>query len=173
MSQPELSYISYPEFVADVQAVAAALHRAEWRPDHIVGIGRGGLVPAVYLSHRTGIPVLSIDYSSGVPSFGEELIEKLAASTREGNSILLMDDINDSGRTIGAFRQSLLAHGAEARKVRLAVLIDNVRSEAKVDFKSRTIDRSADKRWFVFPWEAMAERLTLIEEAEAVPERLA
>jgi hypoxanthine phosphoribosyltransferase len=159
--------------VADVQAVATALVEAGWRPDHIVGIGRGGLVPAVYLSHRTGIPVLSIDYSSGVPSFSEELIEKLAASTRAGRSILLMDDINDSGRTIEAFRQSLLAHGAVAEKVRLAVLIDNVRSEAKVDFKSRSIDRSTDKRWFVFPWEAMAERLTLIEEAEAIPERLA
>ena len=172
MTQPDLSFIPYPEFVADVQAVAAALEADGWRPDHIVGIGRGGLVPAVYLSHRTGISLLSVDYSSGVPSFAEELMEKLAAATREGRTILLVDDINDSGGTLEALRRSLLDHGAVDRRVRLAVLIDNLRSRARVDYRSRTIDRATDKRWFVFPWEAMAERRTLLEEAEAVPERL-
>lgn len=173
MSNPDLSYIPYPEFVADVQAVAAALESDGWTPDHIVGIGRGGLVPAAYLSHRTGISLLSVDYSSGVPSFAEELMEKLAAATRDGRSILLVDDINDSGGTIEALRKSLIDHGAVEEGVRVAVLIDNLRSRARVDYRSRTIDRSSDKRWFVFPWEAMAERRTLLEEAEAVPERLA
>jgi len=173
MTPPELSFIPYPEFVADVQAVAAALEADGWIPDHIVGIGRGGLVPAAYLSHRMGISLLSVDYSSGVPSFAEELIEKLAAATREGRSILIVDDINDSGGTIEALRKSLLDHGADEAGVRVAVLIDNLRSRARVDYRSRTIDRSTDKSWFVFPWEAMAERRTLLEEAEEVPERLA
>ncbi len=173
MTQPDLSFIPYPEFVADVQAVAAALEADGWKPDFVVGIGRGGLVPAAYLSHRTGIALLSVDYSSGVPGFAEELIEKLAGETRGGRTILLVDDINDSGGTIEALRTSLIDHGADKRCVRVAVLIDNLRSKAKVDYRSRTIDRSTDKRWFVFPWEAMAERRTLLEEAEAVPERLA
>lgn len=173
MTPPNLSFIPYPAFVADVQAVAAAIEADAWTPDHIVGIGRGGLVPAAYLSHRMGISLLSVDYSSGVPSFAEELIEKLAVATREGRSILIVDDINDSGGTIEALRRSLLDHGAVEACVRVAVLIDNVRSRAKVDYRSRTIDRSTDKSWFVFPWEAMAERRTLLEEAEAVPERLA
>lgn len=173
MSEPVLSFIPYPEFVSDVQTVAAALERDGWRPDHIVGIGRGGLVPAAYLSHRTGISLLSVDYSSGVPSFAQELIEKLAIATREGRTILIVDDINDSGGTIEDLRKSLLDHGAIGERVRVAVLIDNLRSAAKVDYRSRTIDRSSDKRWFVFPWEAMAERRTLLEEADAVPERLA
>ena len=146
MTQPDLSFIPYPEFVNDVQAVAAALEADRWKPDHIVGIGRGGLVPAAYLSHRTGISLLSVDYSSGVPSFAEELMEKLALATRAGRTILLVDDINDSGSTIEALRKSLIDHGAEERCVRVAVLIDNLRSRAKVDYRSRTIDRSSDKR---------------------------
>ena len=170
---PDLAFIPYPEFVADVQAVAAALEADGWKPNYIVGIGRGGLVPAAYLSHRTGISLLSVDYSSGVPSFAEELMQKLAVATREGRAILLVDDINDSGSTIEALRKSLIGHCAVDAGVRVAVLIDNLRSRAKVDYRSRTIDRSTDKRWFVFPWEAMAERRTLLEEAEAVPERLA
>jgi hypoxanthine phosphoribosyltransferase len=173
MSEPELSPIAYGEFVSDVHAIADALKADHWRPDHLVGIGRGGLVPAAYLSHRTGISMLSVDFSSGVPAFADELLHKLAASTREGQRILLIDDINDSGRTIDALTKSLIAEGGEIDNVRVAVLIDNVRSVARVHYRSRTIDRATDKRWFVFPWEAMAERGTLIEEAEAVPERLA
>ncbi|HWI84924.1 MAG TPA: phosphoribosyltransferase family protein [Sphingomonas sp.] len=172
MTAPELFFVPYPEFVGDVQAVATALREDGWRPDFIVGIGRGGLVPAAYLSHRTGIPLLSVDYSSGVPSFAEELMAKLAIRTCESQAILIMDDINDSGRTIEALRKSLVDHGAVLDRVRVAVLIDNLRSAARVDYRSRTIDRAHDKRWFVFPWEAMAERRTLIEEAESVPERL-
>lgn len=172
MREPQLSYIPYPEFVADIHAVAEALKQDGWRPDHLVGIGRGGLVPAAYLSHRTGISLLSVDHSSGVPGFAEELMEKIAAATREGKSMLFVDDINDSGSTIAALRRSLLDHGAADERVRFAVLIDNQRSAAHVDYRSRRIDRLNDKRWFVFPWEAMAERKTLIEEAETVPERL-
>lgn len=173
MAEPALSPITHEAFVADVKALAAALAADAWQPDHIVGIGRGGLVPGAYLSHRTGISLLSVDHSSGVPGFAEELLGKLAAATRDGRRILLVDDINDSGRTIERLRNSLIAEGGAIDHVRVAVLIDNVRSVARVDYRSRTIDRAADKRWFVFPWEAMAPRETLIGAAQEVPERLA
>ena len=170
---PELAPVAYSDFVADVHAIAAALEADDWRPDHIVGIGRGGLVPGAYLSHRTGISLLSVDYSSGVPGFAGELVGKLAAATRDGRRILLVDDINDSGTTIEALKRGLAEAGGRTGHIRVAVLIDNVRSVAAVDYRSRTIDRATDKRWFVFPWEQMAPRDTLIEEAEAVPGRLA
>lgn len=171
MDAPELSPIAYEAFVADVQAVAAALEADAWRPDHIVGIGRGGLVPSAYLSHRTGISLLSVDHSAGVAAFGEELLATLAAATRTGERILLVDDINDSGHTLAALKATLARHGAVADGVRIAVLIDNVRSVTAVDYRARTIDRARDKRWFVFPWEAMATSATLV--AEAVPARFA
>ena len=173
MDALELSPIPYDAFVADVQAVAAALEADVWRPDHIVAVGRGGLVPGAYLSHRTGISLLSVDYSAGVAAFGEGLIAELAAVTRTGMRILLVDDINDSGKTIAALKATLAGHGAIDARVRIAVLIDNFRSVTTVDYRARTIDRAHDKRWFVFPWEAMATKAALVAEAEAVPARLA
>ncbi len=173
MAAPLLVPIPYEQFVADVQAIAAAIEASDWQPDHIVGIGRGGLVPGAYLSHRTGISLLSVDHSSGVPGFTDELLAKLAAQTREGIRILLIDDINDSGKTIATLRGAILAHGGAAENLRVAVLINNSRSPAAVDYRARTIDRATDKSWFVFPWEAMAPETTLVEEALEVPERLA
>jgi xanthine phosphoribosyltransferase len=57
--------------------------------------------------------------------------------------------------------------------VRVAVLVNNVRSKARAEYSAGDIDRDLDKRWFVFPWEAVAKSTTLIDEALSVPERLA
>lgn len=173
MSEPMLVPVAYDQFVSDVHTIAIAIAASEWRPDHIVGIGRGGLVPGAYLSHRTGISLLSVDYSAGMPGFSDELLAKLAAETQDGTRILIVDDINDSGKTILALKAAILGAGGDEACVRVAVLIDNVSSPAKVDYRARTIDRASDKSWFVFPWEAMAPRETILEEAEEVPERLA
>ena len=171
--QPELSYIGHDLFLADVEEVARRLEADDWRPGFLVGIGRGGLVPAAYLSHRTGIPMLSVDHSSGEPGFADELLAKLAAKLRAGLNILIVDDINDSGTTIAALRAAIAAHGGIADRLRVAVLINNSTSRATADYWSRTIDRTVDKRWFVFPWEALGTPETLAADAAAVPERIA
>jgi hypoxanthine phosphoribosyltransferase len=173
MSQPTLTYIPYEDFVADVKTLATRIEGGEWKPDFIVGIGRGGLVPGAYLSHRTGISMLSVDHSSKVYGFADELLVKLAAQTNEGERILFVDDINDSGSTIAYLREALAANGGDTANVRVAVLINNIRSRATVEYWSREIDRDLNKDWFVFPWEAMSDRETIVEDAEAVPERLA
>jgi uncharacterized protein len=171
--EPELFYIGHDRFLADLEAVARQVESDSWRPDFLVGIGRGGLVPAAYLSHRTGIPMLSVDHSSGEPGFADDLLAKLAAKMRQGLHILIVDDINDSGTTIAFLRDAIATYGGIADRLRIAVLINNVRSRARADYWSETIDRQEDKRWFVFPWEAVAPRAELVEAAGAMPERLA
>jgi hypothetical protein len=52
-------------------------------------------------------------------------------------------------------------------------MIDNIRSMEKVDYQARTIDRATTKDWFVFPWEAISSRDTILTDAAAVPERTA
>ena len=172
-AQPNLSYIAYESFVADVQAIACQLERDAWVPQFIVGIGRGGLVPGAYLSHRTGIAMLSVDYSSHVAGFSDELLAKLAKMSIAGDRILFVDDINDSGATLVYLRDAILASGGIAGNQRVAVLINNRRSRATVDYWSRMIDRDVDKDWFVFPWESVAPKAALVDEALSVPERLA
>jgi uncharacterized protein len=173
-AEPVLSYIPYEQFLADVEAVAKQIEADDWRPDFLVGIGRGGLVPAAYLSHRTAMAMLSVDHSSGETGFAGELLAKLAAKIERGSRILIVDDINDSGGTIACLRQAIEERvGADSDRLRIAVLVNNIRSRARVEYHARLIDRSVDKRWFVFPWEAMAPPATLAVEAVAVPERLA
>ena len=170
---PVFAAIAHGDFVDDVRVLARAILADDrWVPTHIVGIGRGGLVPAVYLSHATGLPMLSCDWSSKVADFAGDVVVRLAGHARAGERLLFVDDINDSGLTIGALRTALAAAGAAPDATRIATLIDNVVSTQRVDYSARTIDRTVTKDWYVFPWEAVAPQTALVRDAAAVPERI-
>jgi hypoxanthine phosphoribosyltransferase len=171
---PTFTAIDHDRFVADVHTLAAAIAEdGLWRPSFLIGIGRGGLVPAVYLSHAAGLPTLSCDLSSQVKDFAEDVIVRLAARTHAGEHLLFIDDINDSGRTITLLRAMMEQAGAIDGLSRFATLLDNVSSAARVDYAARTIDRRVTKDWFVFPWEAMAPAETVEADAAEVPDRIA
>lgn len=170
---PKLTPISYEDFLADIATLARAIAASGWTPDFLIGIGRGGLTPAVYLSHATGRSMLSVDYSSNVPDFSGAPLVRLAARAAAGERLLFVDDINDSGGTITRLRGELAAAGAPDGAIRFATLIDNIRSIARVEYAARAIDRAEVKDWFVFPWEAVAPTQTVLEDAAAVPERTA
>jgi len=169
---PTLTPVEQPEFLTAIHYIATRVRESSWAPHFIIGVGRGGLTPAVYLSHASGVPMLSIDYSASVPDFAAELLVKLGA--RSANErLLFVDDINDSGSTIAHLRGELAAAGGDMANVRFAVLIDNVVSAEQVDYRFRTIDRSKNKDWFVFPWEAVSPVDKVVEDAAVVPARLA
>lgn len=170
MGEIVFTHFTHDQLVAGVHAIAEAV--AGWSPTLLVGVGRGGLTPAVYLSHRIGLPLVSVDHSTRIAPFGEELVAVLARRTRDGERLLFVEDINDSGKTIAELRMALSAAGAVAGQVRFAVLLDNCRSSQRVEYRAQTIDRAVQKDWFVFPWEAMASAASIDKDAREVPERL-
>jgi len=174
VSKKEIEYrkMSYDEFVDHVEVIAAAVEEGDWRPDFIVGVGRGGLVPGTYLSHRLDIPLLSIDHSSKVHAFSDALLVHLAACTKLGEKYLFIDDINDSGKTLARFRHVLAEQGAVADNIRFGVMINNVCSIETVEYASENIDRSVHKFWFVFPWGALASKAAREKDAREDPSRL-
>jgi uncharacterized protein len=169
---PTLMPVDQPEFLTAVHYVAARIRESGWQPAFIIGLGRGGLIPAVYLSHATGVPMLSIDHSSQVPDFSAELLVKLAGMSK-AQRLLFVDDINDSGSTIAHVKAALGEAGGDLSNVRFGTLIDNVVSAETVDYHFRTIDRTVNKDWFVFPWEQVSPVDKVIEDSAVVPERLA
>ena len=171
-AKPHLHYITNDAFLADVQSLAQLIGQSDWKPDFIIVIGRGGLVPAVYISHQTQLPMLSIDHSAKVPGFADELLAKVAAKSAAGQRLLFIDDINDSGGTIDYVRRLLADNGCQDDNLRFAVIVTNSRSRVTVDYWAQMIDRDEDKRWFVFPWEAVGTKDAIVEEALSVPERL-
>lgn len=173
MTTPTLTPISHDDFLQSIAALSETLRTDDWQAQLLVGVGRGGLVPAVFLSHATGLPMVSIDFSTPIPEFNAALIATLARRTREGERLVFVEDINDSGRTIAAIRRQLAAEGAVSANVRFVVMIDNAVSGQRIDYAWRQIDRTVTKDWFVFPWEAVAPKTAILDDAADVPDRIA
>src|SRR3546814_1686600 len=57
---PDLHYITYEDYLSGVRAIMAAVRANAWLPDFVVGVGRGGLAPAVFISHGLSVPMLSV-----------------------------------------------------------------------------------------------------------------
>jgi len=131
-----------------------------WEPDMIVSINRGGLIPGVYLSHKLGVPHFPIHYQTrdddgaGHDRSTWTLPYKPSGLSYTKN-ILLVDDINDTGRTfkdIMAHWQSRdLGEGPMTDRIKTVSLIQRQTSDYTVDFSSIVLDND---KWVVFPWES-------------------
>ncbi len=120
-------FISWQDIQGGVIDLARQLQKDNWRPDYVVGLTRGGLIPAVMLSQYLGVPceTLKVSLRDGgecesnlwmaedafgyVPmeQRGTTHIEVSMLPVREDSSnperkknILIVDDINDTGATI-------------------------------------------------------------------------
>ena len=116
----------------------------------IVGVTRGGLIPAIILSHELEKPMCCADYSSK-DGAGDD---KRTTSCGElpdlpyGAPLLIVDDICDTGRTLSELWSEYTERG---HIVHTAALYYKVGSEFKPTFFAEEI--SEDAPWVVFPWE--------------------
>ncbi len=88
--------VTYQQVLEYIDIIAADL---EGSYDMIVGMNRGGLVPAVYLSHRLGIPMQVADVVSKA-SRGDNIGWHSGHIPRLSGRVLVVDDIVDSGQAI-------------------------------------------------------------------------
>ena len=141
-----------------------------WRPDYVVGLTRGGLVPANLLSQYLGCRMETLKVSlrdsdsesesnlwMAEDAFGHEMYKP--------KNILIVDDINDTGATLNYIREDWMSGCLHKDKrwkevwgnnVRVACLYDNESSKSKLDvtYSAVTINKADKDVWIVFPWES-------------------
>ena len=114
-----------------------------YKPTHIVGIARGGLVPAVMLSHQLNLPMETL----GVSFRDNKATHHTKFKPINDARYLIVDDINDSGTTFKVvtdiFKNRRLQH-------RTAALINKEKSDFDVDFYGEMFYHDD---WINFPWE--------------------
>ena len=98
---------------------------------YISGIPRGGLIPAIMLSHKLGVTYIPFDEDK---KYGRHNIRF------KNEDILLVDDICDSGVTMKDYAPRFIT----------ATLCMRYVSETIPEYYGEKIE---DDRWLVFPWE--------------------
>jgi hypoxanthine phosphoribosyltransferase len=169
-------YYSDADVCGWVHEIMRDMYKGSWRPDYVVGLTRGGLIPAVMISQYLDVPMetlkVSLRDSDLVPeskswmaedAFGYAVHDPMASGDGR-KQILIVDDINDSGATLNWIKQdwqsTCLPNDPRwvdeiwHHNVRFAVLVNNEASEFKdVDYAGTTINKLEDPAWIVFPWE--------------------
>lgn len=172
-------YYEYLHIHEMVNKIAWQMYKDNWRPDYIVGLTRGGLIPAVVMSNTLGIPMETLKVSlrdsdtesesnlwmaEDAYGYGGSFEGKPIFDEYKQKKILILDDINDTGATldwiIQDWQSSCLpnsTHWADVwgNNVRFAVLIDNLSSNfsRRVEYTAKEINKAEDDSWIVFPWE--------------------
>jgi hypoxanthine phosphoribosyltransferase len=155
-----------------VQGMTAQLARdisnSNWRPDYVVGITRGGLIPAVLLSQYFNVPMhtLKVSLRDGGSDACESnlwMAEDAYGYTDPPKNILIVDDINDTGATFNWIREDwpsgCLPAQVEAwdsvwkNNVKFAVLVENLASTAANDYSALEVNKAEHNVWVDFPWE--------------------
>jgi xanthine phosphoribosyltransferase len=155
--------IDNAEFKLLVTGICREISADDWRPDYIVGITRGGLLPALMISQWFDIPMQSLDVSLRdnnvcVSNLG------MAEDAYEGKNILIVDDINDTGATLNWIMQDWPSgcHPSAIRwpdvwnkNVRFATVVDNLSSKfnAIVDYVGMEVNKAEKDVWIEFPYE--------------------
>lgn len=154
--------------------IARQLHQDNWKPDYIVGITRGGLIPANLLSQYLGVKMLTLhvslrdhpddnEHNAWMASDALGITDNELSSSGLAKNILIVDDINDSGATLNWIKedwQSLCLPNdirwktnVWHKNVRFATIFDNAASNAHVDYCAEEFDKRDDPIWIDFPWE--------------------
>jgi hypoxanthine phosphoribosyltransferase len=156
-------YYSWKDVQGAVLEIARQMSIVDcWKPDYIVGITRGGAIPAVLLSQYTGIPMKSLDVSL---RDGGDLVSNcgMAEDAYDGKNILVVDDINDQGSTIAWIKKDWRSSALPSairwdndiwhRSVRFATLTNNLASKESVDYSVWEVNKAEEDCWLVYPWE--------------------
>lgn len=115
-------FVSWSDYHRTIERLAAAIYNSDWRFDHIVAVGRGGMRVGDVLSrlYRTPLAILH-SCSARAGEGGEVMLSEHLAILGEtlGQRVLLVDDFVDSGATLSSAKRRL---ERECAALRTAVL---------------------------------------------------
>jgi len=178
-------YYTWQDVEAACVNIALQMYKDAWRPDYIVGITRGGNVPATILSNMLGVrgEALKVSLRDGdqcetncwmaEDAFGSVAYEDVGEygarwDPSRRKNILIVDDINDTGATFNWIKQDWQSscfpneetwNTVWGHNVRFAVITDNLSSDFTqcVNYCVHTVNKAEEDVWLCYPWETVGQ----------------
>ena len=153
----EVVYVSWRDVIELCYKLAIDIANSGYKPDVVVAVLRGGVVPALILSDVLGLEEF---YAMRIKHWGiakevhtTPIIEQLPQKKLQGASVLVVDEVADTGKTLERAVAELKKLGA--KEVRTAVLHLKTTSTFIPDYYAVKLERWV---WIFYPW-SLAETL--------------
>jgi hypoxanthine phosphoribosyltransferase len=146
----EFEVPTWNQIYAMLLSLAVNINKSGFKPELIVGVSRGGLIPARVLADllgNTNLTSVGAELYSGVskPKIEPTLTYPVSASV-DKRKVLVVDEVADTGKSLRLVREHLAQRGAE--EVRIATVYIKPCSTVKPDYWVKET-----RKWIVFPWE--------------------
>lgn len=146
----EREILTWQTYGTAIRDLAQAVADSGYTPDIVLGIARGGLIPAgsvAYALDCKNLFTMNVEFYTGVGTTRDEptlLPPFLDLAELNDLSVLIVDDVADSGKTLELVARICTEHAGE---VRTAVIYEKPRSILKPEYAWRQTDL-----WINFPW---------------------
>jgi hypoxanthine phosphoribosyltransferase len=126
------------------------IQKSNYKPDTIIAISRGGLIPARILSDLLETPQLAtikIEFYTGINETAKQpvLTQNLTTPVNDKKT-LIVDDISDTGQTLKLAKEYIQTQGAKEAKT--ATIYTKPTSTTTPDYSE-----TQTSCWIVFPWD--------------------
>ena len=143
------------QFDEDIVTLVSKIKKSKVEYSYIVALSRGGLIPGVILSHKLGLKLVPITWSTR-DSGDKESNCWIPEDVNDGHKILVVDDIVDSGEALKTLLEdwnSSIYNQLMMENIHVATLIYNKDQSIVPKFYANKISRKKVPEWFEFWWE--------------------
>lgn len=159
-TEVEFEVPTWNKIYAMLLSQAEKIRKSGFKPNIIVGITRGGWIPARILSDLLEIPDLAtvrVEFYLGVAeTLNEPALTQGVSAGVSGKKALVVDDVADTGKSLQLAKEHLLRQGAA--EVRIATLYYKPFSATEPDYYEKET-----RRWVVFPWDTKETARKIVE----------
>ena len=163
--EPSRVFIEWPEYIALLKQLFERIRDAGWKPEQVICIARGGLIPGDLASRffRVPLAVLSVASYPDHATAQEEMHfsrDLTTARPLKRSGILLIDDLTESGKTLSETVKWLAYwYGIPSEEIRSAVVWHKEWSTFRPDFYSDVIKEGpgGERPWIIQPQERFRE----------------
>ena len=151
-SETPREVLTWSLFGTAVRDLATTIAADGYRPEVLLGIARGGLPLAAGLAYALDVKetgTINVEFYTGVDTRLEEpvvLAPSVDLTELRGRRVLVVDDVADTGRTLGVVVRMCREAGADPRSV---VVYRKPTTRLAPEYSWRDTDR-----WIEFPWSA-------------------
>lgn len=154
--------ITFSEAYDMAYEVSQQLTAASVKFDIVLGISRGGLPPARmicdFLNIKTLTSIQIQHYTGGGKEKENVTITDPLNIDLDGKNVLIVDDVNDSGKTLEAAHKH--ASSLNASFVQTAVLHEKERTSFNADYTGSSL---SEWKWLIYQWAVTEDILEFLD----------